>query len=160
MFIFFKKESDSGMKDIHVRNPQESDIEVLTDLMYEYIVDFYESPKPAIGKLHDLIGMLLDGKEGVQFVAVKDGNIVGFATLYFTYSTTRVSKIVIMNDLYVVEEMRGNGVAEKLFQACTTYKNEHHYAAMVWETAKDNKRAQRFYEKMGAELGDWFTYKI
>jgi GNAT superfamily N-acetyltransferase len=146
------------MNEIVVRTTQDSDRKVLTGLMYEYIVDFYKRPKPPLNKLKGLIQMLLEGKEGVQFVAEKDGRIVGFATLYFTYSSTRVSKIVIMNDLYVVEEMRGTSVAEKLFQACLAYKNENHYAAMVWETAQDNKRAQRFYEKMGGELGDWFTY--
>jgi GNAT superfamily N-acetyltransferase len=146
------------MNEIIVRTTQDSDRKVLTGLMYEYIVDFYKRPKPPLNKLKGLIQMLLEGKEGVQFVAEKDGRIVGFATLYFTYSSTRVSKIVIMNDLYVVEEMRGTSVAEKLFQACLAYKNENHYAAMVWETAQDNKRAQRFYEKMGGELGDWFTY--
>jgi ribosomal protein S18 acetylase RimI-like enzyme len=65
-----------------------------------------------------------------------------------------------MNDLYVIEEMRGKGVAGKLFEACSTYTNDNDYAAMVWETAKDNKRAQRFYEKMGARPGDWITYTI
>jgi GNAT superfamily N-acetyltransferase len=96
----------------------------------------------------------------VQFVAESAGDIVGFTTLYFTYSTTRAAKIAIMNDLYVVEEMRGEGVAEMLFKECTMYTKQNHYAAMIWETARDNKRAQRFYQKMGAEQGDWITYNI
>lgn len=148
------------MNEIIVRTTQDSDRKVLTGLMYEYIVDFYKRAKPPLIKLDGLITTLLEGKEGIQFVAERAGRIVGFATLYFTYSTTRVSKIVIMNDLYVVEEIRGSGVADKLFQACETYKNEKQYSAMVWVTAQDNKRAQRFYEKMGGKLGDWFTYSI
>jgi hypothetical protein len=72
-----------------VRLAQSEDIEQLTDLMYEYIVDFYKRPKPLEAKLRDLILMLLNGSEGVQFVAEQDGRLVGFATLYFTYSTLR-----------------------------------------------------------------------
>jgi GNAT superfamily N-acetyltransferase len=148
------------MHNLHVRVARESDTDAVTALMYEYIVVFYKSPSPSIEKLQSLIQMLLEGREGIQFVAESDGRIVGFTTLYFTYSTTRVNKIVMMNDLYVIEEMRGKGVAGKLFEACSTYTNDNDYAAMVWETAKDNKRAQRFYEKMGARPGDWITYTI
>jgi RimJ/RimL family protein N-acetyltransferase len=31
---------------------------------------------------------------------------------------------------------------------------------MNWETAPDNHRAQRFYEKVGGRRGDWLVYAI
>uniref|UniRef100_UPI0033130151 hypothetical protein n=1 Tax=Paenibacillus hexagrammi TaxID=2908839 RepID=UPI0033130151 len=47
-----------------------------------------------------------------------------------------------------------------MFAACKGYSARYGYASMSWETAKDNFRAQRFYDKMGGELGDWLTYSI
>lgn len=91
---------------VNVRPAEKKDREELTKLMYEYIVDFYQRPRPAVEKVHDLIDMLLEKEEGIQFVAEKEGKLTGFATLYFTYNTTRADKITVMNDLYVVEEER------------------------------------------------------
>lgn len=145
---------------VNVRIAQAKDREELTPLMYEYIVDFYQRPRPAVEKVHALIDMLLEKEKGVQFVAEKDGKLVGFATLYFTFSTTKAEKITVMNDLYVIEEERGTGVAQKLFKACENNSKENGYAHMAWVTAQDNHRAQRFYEKMGGSVADWLSYTI
>ncbi|MDM5340894.1 GNAT family N-acetyltransferase [Fictibacillus enclensis] len=143
-----------------IRMSKKADAPQLKALMLEYIVDFYKSPKPADQNLDDLVAVLLEREKGLQFVAEQDGVLKGFATLYFTYSTTRADKITVMNDLYVAEDSRGTNVATGLFQACKKYTGENGYAAMLWETAQDNHRAQRFYEKMGGHKGDFLTYSI
>ncbi|MDN4524694.1 GNAT family N-acetyltransferase [Fictibacillus fluitans] len=143
-----------------IRMSNKGDEPQLKALMLQYIVDFYKSPKPSDQKLDDLIAVLMEREQGLQFVAEQDGTLKGFATLYFTYSTTRADKIVVMNDLYVAEDSRGSGAAAGLFQACKRYADEYGYAAMLWETAEDNQRAQRFYEKMGGHKGDFLTYSI
>lgn len=143
-----------------VRPAEGKDQEELTALMYAYIVDFYKRPKPAVEKVHQLIEMLLEKEEGIQFVAEKAGKLIGFTTLYFTYNTTRADKITVMNDLYVVEEERGTGAAKALFKAAESYTKEHGYFHMSWVTAPDNHRAQRFYEKMGGKQADWLNYTI
>lgn len=143
-----------------IRKAQQRDIYQLNRLMQAYIVDFYKYPRPQEESLLALIEILLQGKEGIQFVAEQDDKLIGFATLYFSYSTIQAKKIVIMNDLYVVEDMRGHQVGSGLFQACHNYQLTHHYASMLWETASSNHRAQSFYEKMGAEAGNWVTYSL
>jgi GNAT superfamily N-acetyltransferase len=148
------------MSEFLIRSAQSDDLNVLTELMYEYIVDFYKRPKPPIEKVQNLIKMLSDHHEGIQFVAQHDEKLVGFATLYFSYSTLRAEKVAIMNDLYVIESERGSGVATELFKACHQYSKEYDCAYMSWVTASDNKRAQRFYEKMGGTVGAWLNYSI
>jgi GNAT superfamily N-acetyltransferase len=144
----------------HVRRTTAADLPALTDLLYAYIVDFYRRPAPPAEQVHALIGVCLQGERGVQFVAEQDGRLIGFATLYFTYSTLRAQPASIMNDLYVVEDARGSGAAAALFGACRRYTQENGFAFMTWETARENHRAQRFYAKMGGEQGDWLTYSI
>jgi ribosomal protein S18 acetylase RimI-like enzyme len=145
---------------VTIRHPDLEDVVQLKELMIEYIVDFYRYRQPEDEQLAELIQVLLEQKEGLQFVAEADGKLVGFATLYFTYSTVRASKIAVMNDLFVLEKFRGEGVAAKLFAACKGFAARNRYAKLTWETAKDNHRAQRFYEKMGGERGEWLTYSI
>ncbi|SEC23150.1 GNAT family N-acetyltransferase [Paenibacillus sp. GP183] len=148
------------MAQVTIRQPLLEDTSRLKELMIQYIVGFYKFRQPDDDKLNELIHVLLEQREGIQFVAESDGNLVGFATLYFSYSTLRATKIAVMNDLFVTEEFRGQGAAAKLFAACKGYAARNRYANLSWTTAKDNLRAQRFYEKMGGELGDWLTYSI
>jgi GNAT superfamily N-acetyltransferase len=143
-----------------VRSATAADLPQLTTLMYAYIVDFYKRPAPPENQVHDLIRMCLAGERGTQFVAEQDGRLVGFATLYFSFSTLRAQPVTVMNDLYVVEEARGTGVAADLFGACLRYTRENGYACMTWETDRDNYRAQKFYAKMGGEIEGVLLYSI
>ncbi|MFD0694029.1 GNAT family N-acetyltransferase [Paenibacillus sp. GCM10027628] len=149
------------MTQVIIREATTQDIPQLRILMLAYIVDFYQYRQPEDEKLNSLIHLLLEQKEGIQFVAeTEEGVLVGFATLYFTFSTLRASKIAIMNDLFVSEAERGQGVAQKLFAACKGYAARHGYANLSWTTHKENFRAQKFYDKMGGELGEWLSYSI
>lgn len=149
------------MTQVTVREAVMSDIPQLKTLMLAYIVDFYQYRQPEDDKLNALIHELLEQKIGIQFVAeTEEGALVGFATLYFSYSTLRAAKIAVMNDLFVIEEERGQGAAAKLFAACKGYAARHDYAKVTWETAPDNLRAQAFYDKMGGDRGHWLTFSV
>ncbi|OCA84192.1 GCN5 family acetyltransferase [Bacillus sp. FJAT-27225] len=146
---------------IVVREADFKDITGLYGLMREYIVDFYNRPEPSEEDLKGLIRHLLENPaSGLQFVAEENGNLLGFATLYFTFSTLKVKRQAILNDLYVSTDARGKKVGESLFQACLGYIREHDFAGMTWETAKDNDAAQALYEKMGGEISEWLVYEI
>lgn len=143
-----------------IRNAEINDLNSLTELMYEYIVGFYKKPKPATEKIHQLIQSLLNQQEGVQFVAFQDGKLVGFATLYFTFSTMKADKYTVMNDLFVMEPYRDTEVETQLFLECHKYTQQHKFTHMSWITATDNERAQRFFDKIGGVQGDWINYTI
>ena len=140
------------------------DLEQLKGLMLSYIVDFYKGKTPEGTKLEDHIKHLLSSKEGgTQFVAeTEDGVLAGFATLYFSFSTTRVHKIAILNDLFVDAAYRGCGLGEKLFQHVLNYTKKEGYAYMSWQTAVDNTSAQALYKKMGGKNinSEWIHYEI
>ena len=148
------------MAEATVRRAERRDVDGLAPLMLEYIVGFYRQPRPADQDLRALIDVCLEGREGVQFVAERDGKLVGFATLYFTWGTLAAAREAVMNDLYLVESARGSGLAEELFLVCTEESRRRGCAEMVWETASDNARAQRFYDKMGSTRGRWVSYSI
>nr|WP_283249458.1 GNAT family N-acetyltransferase [Bacillus sp. FJAT-49736] len=144
-----------------IRQATRQDINELYELMLEYIVDFYKQSKPDEAELKGLIEHLIDQPaSGLQFVAELDGVLVGFATLYFTFSTLRVKRAAVLNDLFVKTEIRGKQVGEKLFQTCLQYIRDNGFCSMTWETAKDNLVAQSLYNKMGGEISPWVFYEI
>ncbi|WP_449620925.1 N-acetyltransferase family protein [Robertmurraya sp. Marseille-Q9965] len=144
-----------------IRQASEQDIPQLKELMLLYIVDFYQQPKPNQDELVGLIQHLIDNpSSGLQFVAEEEGELLGFSTLYFTFSTLKVKKAAILNDLFVSPRARGKKVGEALFQRNLNYIRDNNFASMTWETAKDNVIAQSLYNKMGGQLSEWLVYEI
>lgn len=143
-----------------VRRAQPGDRDQLVRLMLEYTVDFYKHPAPDMGDVEALMERMLAGRDGVQFVATTEDRLVGFATVYFSYDTLEAARIAIMHDLYLIEEARGGGAAEGLFRECTKFASDNQCRYMSWETAPDNHRAQRFYDKIGGTRAEWVPYSI
>lgn len=149
------------MQNVVIRPVQTEDLNELLGLMYQYIVDFYQRPRPSEEALQSLVAHLLNHPaSGIQFVAELNGCLVGFATLYFSFSTLQVKRAAILNDLFVASEVRGQKVGEGLFQTCLSYIRENDFAYMTWETAKDNQVAQAMYDKLGGERSEWVVYEM
>lgn len=149
------------MAELTIRPAEERDIPQLYELMTQYIVDFYKKPEPNEAELKNLIQHLLDHPDsGLQFVAEIEREIVGFATLYYTFSTLQVRRAAILNDLFVSAHARGKRAGEQLFEKCLAHIREKDFAYMTWETDKDNYVAQGLYNKMGGRQSDWLVYEM
>ncbi|HWO96362.1 MAG TPA: GNAT family N-acetyltransferase [Bacillus sp. (in: firmicutes)] len=150
------------MENVNIRLAAYEDISQLFDLMNQYIVDFYKCPRPSEDSLKGLITHLLDHPyEGTQFVAEKAPHeLVGFSTLYFTFNTLEVKRMAILHDLFVLPNMRGQKVGEKMIQTCLSYVRDNDYSHMIWETAHDNFAAQSLYDKIGAKKAAWLNYEM
>lgn len=139
----------------------EGDLGELLALMRAYC-DFYEV-SPSDERLLELSRKLIadPSREGVQLIA-RDGNgsALGFATLYWSWSTSRAAPLGTMNDLYVVPEARGRRVGERLIEACVKRCAEHGTAEMEWQTAPDNKPAQALYDRVGGRREAWLNYSL
>jgi GNAT superfamily N-acetyltransferase len=98
----------------------------------------------------------------VQLIArTNDGTAVGFATLYWTWDTLAASRRGVMHDLFVAPAARGSGLADELIAACVNECRRHGALTLGWQTAHDNTRARRVYERVGAERDDrWLDYSL
>jgi GNAT superfamily N-acetyltransferase len=139
-----------------------ADLPELLPLVRAYC-DFYQVT-PSDRELLELSGALLADpeREGLQLLA-RDaaGKAVGFATLYWTWQTLVAARVGVMNDLFVAAEARGMGVAEGLIAACLERCREHGATRLVWQTARDNHRAQAVYARVEAARDDgWLDYEL
>jgi GNAT superfamily N-acetyltransferase len=138
------------------------DLPELLPLLRAYC-DFYQV-SPSDRALVELSRALLADprREGLQLLARDDaGRGVGFATLYWTWQTLSAARIGVMNDLYVAAEARGTGVAGALITACLERCREHGATELIWQTARDNARAQALYDRIGATRDDrWLDYSL
>lgn len=98
-------------------------------------------------------------REGVQLIARSDGGeAVGFATVYWSWDTLIAARVGIMHDLFVIPPARGTGIADLLIEACVEECRRHGAAKLGWQTAPDNTRARRVYERVGATKDEWVDY--
>jgi GNAT superfamily N-acetyltransferase len=145
---------------IEITRVGEGDLQELLPLMRAYC-DFYEV-SPSDEDLLALSRSLIadPNRDGVQLIARDGGAAVGFATIYWSWATTIASRIGVMNDLFVALEARGTGAADALIAACADECRKHGATELTWQTAKDNARAQRVYDRIGAKRSEWVDYSL
>ncbi len=139
----------------------EADLDELLPLVRGYS-DFYEVTPTDEALLTLSRALIADPqREGQQFLARDgDGRAIGFATVYWLWSTTSATRIGLMNDLFVAPEGRGSGAAEALIERCREACREHGASKLTWQTAKDNGRAQAVYDRIGGERSEWLDYSL
>jgi GNAT superfamily N-acetyltransferase len=148
---------------VDVQRVGESDLEDLLPLMRGYS-DFYEVDPPDEALLA-LSQALIDDPEheGVQLIARdpgEEGEPLGFATVYWMWSTSRAARIAIMNDLFVAPSARRRGVGEALIAACLELARERGAVSLQWQTALDNHTAQALYDRVGGVRESWYDYHL
>jgi GNAT superfamily N-acetyltransferase len=90
-------------------------------------------------------------KRDTQFFVTRaqDGTLLGFAHLLLSLDTLSLRPIGILEDIYVAEAARGQGVGGALLDAAETYAREHGLARLTLSTAHKNRTAQRLYLSKG-----------
>jgi RimJ/RimL family protein N-acetyltransferase len=140
----------------------EGDLSELLRLMRAYC-DFYEVAPPDDALLAMSRALIADPeREGVQLIARERGSreAIGFATIFWSWSTSAAARIGVMNDLYVAPAGRGSGAAEELIRACLERCRTRGAVRLEWQTAPDNLRAQAVYERVGAKREQWLDYSL
>ena len=147
------------MTAVTVARVGDDDLADLLPLVRAYC-DFYRvapSDEDLVGLCRALIAD--PDREGLQLIA-RDENTraVGFATVFWTWSTVQAGRLAVMNDLFVAERSRGAGVAETLIDACRKECASRGVRRLAWQTAPENRRAQALYERIGAARERWVDY--
>jgi GNAT superfamily N-acetyltransferase len=139
----------------------EEDLPDLLPLMRGYS-DFYKVEPSDEALLAMSRALIADPQlEGLQLIARDaDRRAIGFATIFWTWSTSSAARIGTMNDLYVAPEARGTGAADALIRACVDRCRARGAIRLEWQTALDNHRAQAVYERVGGTREQWYDYWI
>ena len=146
---------------MEIRTATEGDLDDVLPLFAGYQT-FYAGRAPPDDKNRAFLTPFVTGEAGRLLVAGDgDGGApLGFANLYWTHSSITAESHVVMNDLFVAEAARGRGVGLALIEAAKEVARERGSMHLSWQTALDNRQAQRLYERTGAERSAWFEYEL
>lgn len=125
-----------------------NEIDSLAQLFDEYRV-FYGKESDVSGAV-EFLSARIGNNESTAFIAFdENNNAMGFTHLYPIFSSTRMSRLWLLNDLYVNENYRKLGVGEALLERAKKLSDDTNARGLILETANDNHPAQKLYEKNG-----------
>ena len=94
-------------------------------------------------------------------VAVVDGEIVGMAIWYLTFSTWLGTGGIWLEDLFVSPAHRGSGLGKGLLAALAALCTERGYGRLEWWVLKWNTPSIGFYDSIGGQpMDEWLTYRL
>lgn len=144
-----------------IRRAVPADVPLIFEMLRESAKDQGE-PDALVVNEADLLEDGFGARPQFQIlIAESDGSPAGLALYFFTYSTW-VSRIgLYLEDLYVRPEYRRLGVAKTLMDELKAVAMKHGCRRVTWTVLKENGRAVRFYESLGATaLDSWCLMKL
>lgn len=128
------------------------DVRQLSELFDQYRVFYHkDSDIPAAENfLKERIGK----EDSEIFVAENDGKLVGFVQLYPLFSSTRMKRYWLLNDLYVNENHRGKGYSKQLIEEAKELAKSTDACGILLETGKSNDIGNKLYPACGFEIYD------
>ncbi len=148
------------MSQVEVRPIDQKDMDELLPLIAGYQTFYGAEPDDERNRTF-FSRFLHPSDEGLLLGAWVDGRLAGFATLYWFFSSTKAADSVLMNDLFVRDDVRGGGIGRALIASALDEARRRGAAHLEWFTAPDNAIAQRLYDSVaGTNRSTWFAYEI
>lgn len=129
-----------------------------TALLFDAYRVFYEkeSDVPAAATF---LSERINKNESVIYIAeTEGGDLAGFVQLYPIFSSTRMKRLWLLNDLYVKSEYRGRHISIALLDQAKALARETMSAGLILETAKSNMIGNQLYPATGFELDEDHNY--
>lgn len=134
-----------------------SDVEQLSKLFDEYRV-FYQKESD-VPNAKAFISERLKNKDSEIFVAASDdGILMGFVQLYPQFSSTRMKRLWLLNDLFVNPNYREQHIAVLLIDKAKELAKETHSAGLTLATSKTNRIGNTLYPRTNFELDQEYNY--
>jgi GNAT superfamily N-acetyltransferase len=148
------------MPEVEVNPIVESQLETLLPMIAAY-QRFYEVEEIDEGRNRAFFCRFIAPSEnGMLLGARRDDELLGYACLYWSFTSLVPAEMVLMNDLYVEKAARGQGVGRALIEASAAVARERGAARLEWATQPENTTAQRLYDTTGAERSEWIEYEL
>lgn len=123
----------------------------------------YEHEPDAVANTVEALTESLFGADPRVFahVAERDGEIVGIAIWFLTYSTWTGRHGIWLEDLFVGEEQRGRGYGKALISSLASVCVERGYPRLEWTVLDWNAPSIAFYRSLGAvAMDEWTTQRL
>jgi GNAT superfamily N-acetyltransferase len=106
------------------------------------------------------IDCLSDKPKYQAFIGKIGNKCVTYIIYFYTYSSFLALPTLYLEDIFVLEEYRRQGVGQKMFDHLKKIAKLEGCGRIEFTVLKWNKSAQEFYEKNKAKRLEWFLYRV
>jgi len=142
---------------VRVRTATVADLDAVAPLFDAYRA-FYGRASDPDAALAFLRARAERGEAVVLVAEPERAGVVGFAQLYPTFSSLSLSRVVVLNDLFVAPAARGRGVAGQLVDAAAAHARRWGAARLELATQRTNARALALYAAKGFRPDEEFVH--
>lgn len=128
------------------------DIGHLSELFDQYRIFYHKDSD--IPNAEKFLTERIENRDSEIFVAEHVGKLVGFVQLYPLFSSTRMKRYWLLNDLFVNESYRGKGFSKALIEKAKQMAISTDACGILLETGKSNDIGNKLYPSCGFELYD------
>lgn len=131
---------------MEIRKPTTKELDQLADLFNQYRVFYKKASDIPAGK--EFLRERMMNKESEVFVATNTENqFMGFVQLFPIFSSTRMKRLWLLNDLFVAPEYRGQGVSIGLIEKAKELCHATNACGLLLETSKTNMVGNQLYPR-------------
>ncbi|HEY8634247.1 MAG TPA: GNAT family N-acetyltransferase [Candidatus Dormibacteraeota bacterium] len=144
-----------------IRPAERADVPVVAELIWQ--LARFEKLESQVVLTEDLLEAGLFGPRpyAEAVIAEDDGEPIGFALFFHSFSTFLARPGLYLEDLFVLPVHRGQGVGRALLSHLARLAVERGCGRMEWAVLNWNKDAIRFYERLGAHPNsEWTVYRL
>lgn len=149
-----------GENMVVVRRAKRADAKTVVELVVG-LADFERLEPPDRNAKRRLVTDIFDKKLASVLIASIGKRPVGYALYFYTYSSFVARPTLYLEDIFVKEEHRHEGVGRVLFMRCVQEAARLGCGRMEWQVLTWNVKAMRFYETLGArKIGDLRLFRL
>ncbi|SKC10201.1 Ribosomal protein S18 acetylase RimI [Soonwooa buanensis] len=135
-----------------IRKVDIKDLDALSKLFDSYRIFYHKNSDIEAAKV--FLAERIKNKESEIFVAEFENNLVGFVQLFPIFSSTRMQRYWLLNDLFVDENYRGKAYSKALLEAAKELCRDTNACGMLLETGKQNEIGNQLYPACGFKKYD------
>jgi len=129
-----------------------NDLPQLAKLFDLYRVFYRKQPDIEGAKI--FLSERIKNNESVIYVADEENELLGFTQLYPQFSSTRMKRTWLLNDLFVLQEHRERGISKQLIEKAKQLAIKTNAAGILLETEKTNIVGNKLYPATGFVINE------
>lgn len=133
----------------HIEQATLEDLPQLTDLLFDLFTQEADFIPNRAKQMRGLRLILEQPNRGRIFVLRQNGMILGMINLLFTISTAEGGFVIMLEDVIVHRDHRGQGFGDKLLTHAIEYARKKDFQRITLLTDRLNADGQRFFKSHG-----------
>ncbi len=161
MFQAWVKDMNIGQSEISIKFATSEDCGLILRFIRE-LAEYEKLLDQVIATEETIREKLFGNRQYAEVIFASLGDKpVGFALFFHNFSTFLGKPGIYLEDLYVIPEARGNGVANRIISYLAELAVKRDCGRLEWWCLDWNKKAIDFYLNLGAEaMEEWTVYRV